>query len=67
MQSLTDRQPAHALVADVDYIILDGRGAAAGSAPLIFRDHISAPTLPTLARARRHLDKTGNHDLQWTV
>ena len=24
--------------------------------PLIFRDHISVPTIPALARARRHLD-----------
>ena len=41
----------------VDYIILDGRGGATGAAPLLFRDHISVPTIPALARARRHLDK----------
>ena len=41
-------------------IILDGRGGATGAAPLIFRDHISVPTIPALARARRYLDdKTG--------
>jgi len=45
-----------ALDAGADYIILDGRGGATGAAPEIFRDHISVPTLPALARARRYLD-----------
>jgi glutamate synthase domain-containing protein 2 len=48
-----------ALEIGVDYIILDGRGGGTGSAPLIFRDNISVPTIPALARARRHLDKHG--------
>lgn len=39
-----------------DYIILDGRGGATGAAPLIFRDNISVPTIPALARARKHID-----------
>ena len=43
----------------VDYVILDGRGGGTGAAPLIFRDNISVPTLPALARARRHLDQSG--------
>ena len=47
-----------AIEAGADYIILDGRGGGTGSAPLIFRDHISVPTLPALARARRHLDRS---------
>jgi glutamate synthase domain-containing protein 2 len=47
----------------VDYIILDGRGGGTGAAPLIFRDHISVPTLPAIARARQHLDDTGNNDI----
>ena len=47
-----------AIEAGADYIILDGRGGGTGSAPVIFRDHISVPTIPALARARRHLDKT---------
>ncbi len=45
-----------ALDIGVDYIILDGRGGGTGAAPLIFRDNISVPTIPALARARRHLD-----------
>ena len=45
-----------ALEIGVDYIILDGRGGGTGAAPLIFRDNISVPTIPALARARKHLD-----------
>ncbi len=48
-----------ALEASADYIILDGRGGGTGAAPLLFRDHISVPTIPALARARRHLDACG--------
>jgi glutamate synthase domain-containing protein 2 len=51
-----------ALDIGVDYIILDGRGGGTGAAPLIFRDNISVPTIPALARARRHLDASdGDH------
>jgi len=46
-----------ALEIGVDYIILDGRGGGTGAAPLIFRDNISVPTIPALARARKHLDR----------
>lgn len=48
-----------ALDAGVDYIILDGRGGGTGAAPLLFRDHISVPTIPALARAREYLDGQG--------
>ncbi len=48
-----------ALEAGADYIILDGRGGGTGAAPIIFRDNISVPTIPALARARRHLDACG--------
>lgn len=48
-----------ALDAGADYIILDGRGGGTGAAPEIFRDHISVPTIPALARARRYLDEQG--------
>ena len=48
-----------ALDAGVDYIILDGRGGGTGAAPEIFRNHISVPTIPALARARRFLDERG--------
>ncbi|WP_296899540.1 FMN-binding glutamate synthase family protein, partial [Thiohalocapsa sp.] len=48
-----------ALEVGVDYIILDGRGGGTGAAPRLFRDNISVPTIPALARARRHLDRCG--------
>ncbi len=49
--------------AGADYIILDGRGGGTGAAPLIFRDHISVPTIPALARARRHLNYLKRPDI----
>jgi glutamate synthase domain-containing protein 2 len=52
-----------ALDVGVDYVILDGRGGGTGAAPLIFRDNISVPTIPALARARRHLDRLGKRDV----
>jgi len=48
-----------ALDASADYIILDGRGGGTGAAPEMFRNHISVPTIPALARARRYLDEQG--------
>lgn len=52
-----------ALEVGVDYIILDGRGGGTGAAPLIFRDNISVPTIPALARARRHLNVSDRSDV----
>ncbi len=52
-----------ALDIGVDYVILDGRGGGTGAAPTIFRDHISVPTMPAIARARRHLDGQGARDV----
>jgi len=54
-----ERDIAFALEAGADYLILDGRGGGTGAAPLMFRDHISVPTIPALARARRFLDAQG--------
>jgi glutamate synthase domain-containing protein 2/nitrite reductase/ring-hydroxylating ferredoxin subunit len=51
----------------VDYVILDGRGGGTGAAPLIFRDHISVPTLAALGRARRHLDARGADDVSLVI
>jgi glutamate synthase domain-containing protein 2/nitrite reductase/ring-hydroxylating ferredoxin subunit len=50
-----------ALEIGCDYVIMDGRGGGTGAAPIIFRDNISVPTIPALARARRHLDKSGKN------
>jgi len=54
-----ERDIEFALQASADYIILDGRGGGTGAAPSLFRDHISVPTIPALARARHYLDKQG--------
>jgi len=54
-----ERDIQFALDASADYIILDGRGGGTGAAPEIFRDHISVPTIPALARARRYIDEQG--------
>ncbi|WP_335754385.1 glutamate synthase-related protein [Sulfitobacter sp.] len=56
-----------ALEVGVDYIILDGRGGGTGAAPIIFRDNISVPTIPALARARAHLDKLGRGDISLVI
>jgi glutamate synthase domain-containing protein 2 len=56
-----------ALEVGVDYIILDGRGGGTGAAPLLFRDNISVPTIPALARARRHLDRQERGDITLVI
>ncbi len=56
-----------ALEVGVDYIILDGRGGGTGAAPIIFRDNISVPTIPALARARRHLNESGRPDVSLVI
>ncbi len=62
-----ERDIEAALQIGVDYIILDGRGGGTGAAPLIFRDNISVPTIPALARARRYLDKKGRRDVTLVI
>ena len=62
-----ERDIEAALQIGVDYIILDGRGGGTGAAPLIFRDNISVPTMPALARARRYLDKKGRSDVTLVI
>ena len=56
-----------ALRVGVDYVILDGRGGGTGAAPVVFRDHISVPTIPALARARRHLEARGRRDITLVI
>ena len=58
-----ERDLETALQIPVDYVILDGRGGGTGAAPLLFRDNISVPTIPALARARRFLDANGASDV----
>jgi glutamate synthase domain-containing protein 2 len=56
-----------ALDIDVDYIILDGRGGGTGASPVLFRNNISVPTIPALARARRHLDSLDRSDVSLII
>ena len=56
-----------ALEVGVDYIILDGRGGGTGAAPTILRDNINVPTIPALARARKHLDQSGRSDVSLII
>ncbi|NOR51442.1 MAG: glutamate synthase, partial [Gammaproteobacteria bacterium] len=62
-----ERDIEAALQIGVDYIILDGRGGGTGAAPLLFRDNISVPTIPALARARRYLDRQGRSDVSLVI
>lgn len=56
-----------AVQAGADYIILDGRGGGTGAAPLIFRNNISVPTIPALARARHYLDSKNYKDVSLVI
>ena len=62
-----ERDIEAALEIGIDYIILDGRGGGTGAAPLLFRDNISVPTIPALARARRYLDQRGRSDVSLVI
>ena len=56
-----------ALKAGADYIILDGRGGGTGAAPTILRNNINVPTIPALARAREHLDRSGANGVSLVI
>ena len=56
-----------ALEASADYVILDGRGGGTGAAPNVFKQNISVPTMPALARARHHLDARGSGDITLVI
>jgi len=58
---------AFALECSADYIILDGRGGGTGAAPSVFKDNISVPTMPALARARRFLDHKAGDEVTLIV
>lgn len=56
-----------ALDAGADYVIVDGRGGGTGAAPELFKNNISVPTMPALARARAHLDRRGAKDVTLVI
>lgn len=62
-----ERDVDFALAVGADYIILDGRGGGTGAAPNLFKDNISVPTIPALARARRHLDARGARQVSLVI
>jgi glutamate synthase domain-containing protein 2/nitrite reductase/ring-hydroxylating ferredoxin subunit len=62
-----ERDLEAALEIGIDYVILDGRGGGTGAAPLLFRDNISVPTVPALARARRFLDDNDASDVTLVI
>jgi len=47
--------------------VIDGRGGGTGSAPSILRNNINVPTIPALARARKHLDKKNASDVSLII
>jgi glutamate synthase domain-containing protein 2 len=56
-----------ALESGADYIILDGRGGGTGAAPSVLRNNINVPTIPALARARKHLDHVGSENVTLVI
>ncbi|WP_373483221.1 glutamate synthase-related protein [Acetobacterium sp.] len=51
---------AMALMAEPDFITIDCRGGATGSAPRFLKDNVGIPTIFAIRRARRFLDKLGS-------
>ena len=54
-----ERDLAHCVFAQPDFITIDGRGGATGSSPFFLREATTVPTLYALARARKYLDSVG--------
>ena len=54
-----ERDLAHCVFAEPDFITIDGRGGATGSSPFFLREATTVPTLYALARARKYLDSVG--------
>lgn len=49
--------------ANADFITIDGRGGATGSAPKFIKDNSSVPTLFALHRAKAYLEQKGRKDI----
>jgi glutamate synthase domain-containing protein 2 len=56
-----------ALYAKPDFITLDGRAGATGSAPKFVKASTSIPTLFALYRARKYLDENADTDVSLTI
>jgi methylamine---glutamate N-methyltransferase subunit C len=49
-----------ALLASPDFITIDCRGGATGSAPVFMKDNVCVPAVYAIRRARRYLDSAGS-------
>lgn len=56
-----------AVYAEPDFITIDGRGGATGSAPKYVKDSTSIPTLFALYRTRKYLDEHAVTDISITI
>ena len=56
-----------AVYAGPDFITLDGRAGATGSAPKFVKASTSIPTLFAIYRARKYLDENGAADISLTI
>jgi glutamate synthase domain-containing protein 2/rubredoxin len=56
-----------ALSAGPDFITIDGRPGATGSAPKVVKDATSVPTIFALYRARRYLEQQGAKDVSLMI
>ncbi len=56
-----------AVYAGPDFITIDGRGGATGSAPKFVKASTSIPTLFAIYRARKYLDENGAADISLTI
>ncbi len=51
------------IYANPDFVTIDGRGGATGSAPKYVKDNTSIPTLFALFRAKKHLEHQNREDI----
>jgi len=51
------------IAANPDFVTIDGRGGATGSAPKFVKDNTSVPTLFALHRAKKYLASKGREDI----
>ena len=56
-----------ALLAEPDWITIDGRPGATGAAPVHLKDHVGMPTVYAVDRARRFFDTHRVHDVDLIV
>ncbi len=61
-----ERDLAHCVYAQPDFITIDGRGGATGSSPLFLREATTVPTIYALSRARKYLDSV-NSDISLVI